>query len=539
VSTPEELVDAPIVGATVYLDRARITRRTTLTLSEGDHRVVLGPLPTGLHHDSVRVCGRGPATVLGVDVITHRRARTPDEAVSALQEQVRELTAELAALTDDEAVQESRAEFLSRLAERSGDTYARALAAGRVDTSGVTAFADALVDQLGAVKARQRELAHRQELVRERLTAAQRRLEDTGHSAEPDRLAAAVTLSVGAADAPVQLELSYVVSGAGWRPSYDARLDDAGGGEPRVVLTWFGLVTQHTGEDWPECELLLSTARPAGAVSVPELDPWFLDRLRPVPPPQPMPAMARAARPMMPQAMAAPAPGAAMHYDQAMEYAPPVLERAATVEQGVAAATYRPARPIAVPADGTAHRATVAVLELPVTLDYVTAPVRAPEAHLRATVVNGSAHTLLPGDAAVFHGGDFVGTAALPVWAPGEEVELALGLDDRIRIERELVRRAATRAALTATRRRDVEYRTTVTNHTPRPARVTVLDQLPVSRDEGIVVRETAVDPAPAERTDLGVLTWKAELAPGEKRAFVLGLRVELARGVEMTGWRE
>ena len=41
------------------------------------------------------------------------------------------------------------------------------------------------------------------------------------------------------------------------RASYDLRLT----GE-RLDLKWFGHVTQSTGEDWPECELKLSTARP-------------------------------------------------------------------------------------------------------------------------------------------------------------------------------------------------------------------------------------------------------------------------------------
>jgi uncharacterized protein (TIGR02231 family) len=223
----------------------------------------------------------------------------------------------------------------------------------------------------------------------------------------------------------------------------------------------------------------------------------------------------------------------------AAEFAVQVTDGVATVEQGVAAATYRPARPVAVPADGAAHRATVAVLELPAALDYITAPVRAPEAHLRAVVVNESPHTLLPGRAAVFHGGDFVGAIDVPTWAPGEEVELALGVDDRIRVERELVRRTAGRAALSAARRRDVEHRITVANHSPRPARVTVLDQIPVARDEGITVRETVAEPPPAERTELGLLTWRLELPPGGRAAVTLGVRVELARGVELAGWRE
>jgi hypothetical protein len=125
------------------------------------------------------------------------------------------------------------------------------------------------------------------------------------------------------------------------------------------------------------------------------------------------------------------------------------------------------------------------------------------------------------------------------MWAPGEEIELALGVDDRIRVERTLVGRRAAKATLGSSRRREVEYRVTVTNHTPAPARVTVLDQLPVSRHEGIAVRELHLHPAPADRTELGILTWRFELPPGGAAEVLLGLRVDVGRGVEMVGWRE
>jgi uncharacterized protein (TIGR02231 family) len=522
---------------TVYPDRARVTRRLAARVPAGDHRVHIGPLPLGLHRDSVRVGGRGPVTVLGVDVVTHHAARSADATVAELEEERRALAAELAAIDDADEVEGSRAAFVDQLAQRAGGTYARALAAGQADVAAVAAFADSIADQLSAGRSRRRELVRQRELTEDRLAAVERRLARAGKGRrQPDRLAAAVTVAAGEGGAEVELELSYVVGGAGWRSAYDIRLADGDAG-PTLTLTWFGLVTQQTGEEWPECDLRLSTARPAGAVTVPELDPWFLDRLRPTPAP---PARLTRGRAILPASVSASAAaGGAAGELQAVAADVEVAESVAVVEQGVAAATYQPARPVAVPADGAAHRATVAVLELPATLDYITAPVRAPEAHLRAVAVNGSQHTLLPGRAAVFHGGDFVGATELATWAPGEEVELALGIDDRIRVERELTRRTATKAALTAVRRRDVEHRITVANHTPAPARVTVLDQAPVSRDEGITVREILADPAPAHRSDLGVLTWKLELRPGEKREIALAVRVELAKGVELTGWRE
>ncbi|GAB3985328.1 DUF4139 domain-containing protein [Plantactinospora veratri] len=116
---------------------------------------------------------------------------------------------------------------------------------------------------------------------------------------------------------------------------------------------------------------------------------------------------------------------------------------------------------------------------------------------------------------------------------------MALGLDDRIRVKRELVRRSDTKATLGSTRRREVEYRITLANHTPRPARLTVRDQLPVSQSDGITVRELRLDPPPDERAALGELIWRVELPPGGSREIVTGLRVELAKGVELLGWRE
>lgn len=538
---------------TVYPDRARVTRRAELRLAPGEHRLRFGALPLDLHRDSVRVSGGGPASVLGVDVVTQVQPRTSDPGAAELEQRRRDLVAELAELADAEAVETQRAEFLALLAQRAGGTYARALAVGEATPAGVTTFLDSVTDQTSTSQARRRELNRRRDEVQELLAAVERELADLPGKQRPDRLAVEVVVRVDPDDvtepagddeaagpagagpvAEVRLDLSYVVSGAGWTSSYDLRLVDE-----TLTVTWFGLVSQRTGEDWPECELQLSTARPTTGTALPELTPWYLDQVD---------GRARMSTltgggpggPFVPPVPAAPA-GAppAGPASVGVRRAAPVAQPTATLEQGVVAATYQPARPVAVPADGAAHRAVVAVLELSAVLDYVTAPVRSPDVHLRATVVNSSPHTLLPGPASVFHGGDFVGSTPLPVWAPGEEVELALGLDDRIRVRRELVRRADTKATLGSTRRREVEYRTTVANHTPRPARVTVLDQLPVSRGEGITVRELRLDPAPDERAALGELIWRLELPPGASQEIAFGLRVELAKGIELVGWRE
>lgn len=154
-------------------------------------------------------------------------------------------------------------------------------------------------------------------------------------------------------------------------------------------------------------------------------------------------------------------------------------------------------------------------------------------------MVNTGEHTLRAGRAAVFHEAEFVGSTHLELWAPGEERELALGVDDRIRVERELVKRSASKATFSAQRRREADYLTTVTNHSPREAVVAVLDQAPVSRDDAITVRDLRLSPEPVERTELGQFTWRLTIAPGASATVSLGYRVDVAKGVELSGWRE
>jgi uncharacterized protein (TIGR02231 family) len=517
-------VDAGIVAVTVYPGQARVTRRGAVTLGAGAQRVVVGGLPLGLRDDSVRVNGRGPATVLGVDVLAEHHSRSPDVAVEELEKLRDSVQDRMAELADEEAVATAREELIGTLSRRSGATFAKALAADVAHVDRVAAVSDALAAQLAAVLAGRRELLERRRALQRELDEVGRRLGDRMAQQVPDRRAVAVELEVADGGGELELELSYLVDNARWESRYDVRLR----GES-LTLTWFGLITQFSGEDWPECELRLSTARPASAVSVPELDPWYLDRYAPAPV-----YLARSA-PFGAGAMdsAAPVPAAAM------VGAAEVAVATAAVEQGVAATTYQPARRIAVPSDGSAHRTTITVAELPARLDHVTVPLRGPDAYLRATVVNGSEHPLRPGPAAIFHDTEYVGTTVLEPWAPGEELELALGIDDRVRVERELVRRATGKAVLGGTRRHEAAYRITVGNYGPRPASLTVIDQIPVSRDEAIVVREVRIEPKPAEQTDLGEVTWKLSLAPNETAELTIAFRVDVAKDIKLAGWRD
>jgi uncharacterized protein (TIGR02231 family) len=197
---------------------------------------------------------------------------------------------------------------------------------------------------------------------------------------------------------------------------------------------------------------------------------------------------------------------------------------------------YEVARPIAVPADGNPHKTTIARFDLDADIDYLAVPVLAAEVYLRATVTNSSPVMLLPGQARVFRDGQFAGETSLETVAPGEEFELQLGVDDQIRIERKLHRRATSKAVIGGTRTVDIGYETTVSNHRPAAARISVHDHIPVSADGDIKVRLRETSPSPAEQTDLGELTWELTLEAGQSTTIGHRFTVEHPAQVSVSG---
>ena len=66
----------------------------------------------------------------------------------------------------------------------------------------------------------------------------------------------------------VKLKVSYLVSNATWAPSYDVRVQ---ADETRMKLLYYGNISQNSGEDWNNVELVLSTARPSSGGTLPKL----------------------------------------------------------------------------------------------------------------------------------------------------------------------------------------------------------------------------------------------------------------------------
>jgi len=523
-------LEAPIKDVTVYSDRALITRQGSIELTAGEHELRVNNLPQFLR-DSLRTAGQGPqgTRILNVDITTAFHSRPPEAELLTLQIELEHLQQRRQLLKARQDSLNDRRQWLRALGEQSRD-FARGLAQGQMKPEDCASFFKFMADQALQDAEAGQDLEVQIKQVQMEIDAKQREIGRKQGIYTPDRLAALIMVELATAGT-LHLELSYLVMNASWRPQYDARVqvnDDQSTGE--VELTYLGQVQQSTGEAWENVALSLSTARPSLAAVLPELKPWYLNVYTP---PVPLADTALTTRsraiqaakpsqstmPLAPVAVAAPAAA----YGAAYEPPPPVpVEVAATtVERTGTALVFRAGRSVDIPSDNSPHKTTIARDNLPCELDYVSAPGIEENTHLRATITNITERVLLDGQASIFLSGEYVGTTQVKMTAPTEKFKIFLGLDDSIKVKRELIERTVEKGNILQNdiRRTTYAYRITVHNYAAVSKNIVVLDHLPVSQHERIKVRIQSLQPQPSERTKLEVLTWEFSLpADGEQK---------------------
>src|SRR4051794_22637267 len=68
--------------------------------------------------------------------------------------------------------------------------------------------------------------------------------------------------------AELDLQVSYIITNASWKASYDCRVNST---DNTMQLVYYGSITNSSGEDWGNVHLNLSTAVPSAGGSPPKL----------------------------------------------------------------------------------------------------------------------------------------------------------------------------------------------------------------------------------------------------------------------------
>jgi len=536
---------AAITQVTVYADRAEVVRTFKGRLEAGEQTLVFDRLPGATRLDQLRVEGRGAFTLVDIRPETVQTKEVANEQVRALQDALKAQDLRQQALNQTEARLTFQKSALDKMLARL-TTAGKESANPEMDPLKWAAFLDFQDKQLAEVDRQLLSLQADREEVRAEVDRLNRELGALRGNERRSRLLAKVNLDVRQAG-EVEVNLSYLVRGPSWSPSYDMRADTKA---KTLEVTYRAEVRQATGEDWRGVSLRLSTAQPGLAGREPKMDPWFLTKAEAV-------AFAGTVTgglvvngradnrfqmfnevQLMGNSMTTSgvAGGGTLKRMEAMD------ERRASVQAGGTAATFVIDRKSDILADNKPAQVTVMRESFPAYFRHTCVPKLSPFVYLKTKAVNKTGFTFLPGPTAVFLDGAFVAQANLDLVPSGQDFWTYLGVDQGVSVERKvLARREETTGVFGKKTLRTVfDQVFKLKNGKATDIELVLWDQVPASNHEDIKV--VFEEPRYEKDTDdlklneSKFLEWRLPLKAGAKQDLPFRFAVERPEDIQVVG---
>jgi len=295
------------------------------------------------------------------------------------------------------------------------------------------------------------------------------------------------------------VEISYVVRNASWTPLYRV-LSSPDAGE--LIIDASARIHQTTGMDWEIETLAVSTGRPSFGIQAPEIGPWYLE------------AFSRGPRTAF----------KSMEDTHVSTEATPLQGAEVSVEVTSTSFVVGVARGILLPGDGTWRTIDLGRTAQQGVFTRIAIPKYRESAFLRAEATLSGSIPVLPGTYFAFVDGVFSGRGTLRNTQPGEKMEIDLGIDEGIGIERTLKERYRDKTLLGKNRVR-YTYEMTVKNARTSPVLLKLKDHIPLSRDQNIKVELLGVTPR-VEPDDDGILAWNLQMDPGQITRVTLSFSI-------------
>ncbi|MBW6507518.1 MAG: DUF4139 domain-containing protein [Rhodobacteraceae bacterium] len=502
-----------VARVTLYPWGASVVRVVDVTAPAGVHELIVPDLPMGTDAGSLRVAGQG--VVIGAVNLQYDRLpvteTTPDPRIAAAEAEVKRLegvvredTAAITSIRLRVDAANRQVAFLSKLGQVEGATPEDLRALSRmVGEEALAASQAAFAAEEEAKAAERAALDNLKALDQARKALAAL---TTGQ----DDFAALVAAVQTDASSSGTVEITTFTGNASWEPVYDLRLTRVGAAKPALGLERGVVVSQYSGEDWMGVDLVLSTARPSDQSAPSQVNAW-LRRIGPLEPPAPL--------------LASPRYESKGLFDSYAEAeAAPMVETAALEMMG-ATVTYRYGAPVDIRDGVEALRLKLDTLALAPEVMAEAVPSADQTAFLVAKAVNDSGQVLLPGQATLFLDGAMVGLANLPLTAAGADLRLGFGPIDGLVLTRTIpAKTEGDRGLISKTNQQNETAVLTVENLTTETWPLRVLDRVPYSEQEDLVITHKATPAATVTDVDgkRGVLAWQSVLAPGKTQTIRL-----------------
>jgi hypothetical protein len=261
------LVNSKIVNVTVFISGAQVQRQAeTIDIPQGVSQFVFTGLSSDIETQSIQAKGEGNFTILSV---TQQKNFLYEKKNSDLKEnylnKISDLRDQIALLRNESEVYRSEQEMLIKNQTVMGPNI-------NYDLIKLKQALDFQKQRLTEAKNKQIEIDKSIAKLQTELNKYSKQLIELDGKTQQNSNDIVVKISSKAATKG-RLSLTYLVSNAGWYPTYDIRAKDIAS---PIELVYKANVSQNSGEDWKNIKLILSSGNPTKNGTKPDLQTYQL-----------------------------------------------------------------------------------------------------------------------------------------------------------------------------------------------------------------------------------------------------------------------
>jgi uncharacterized protein (TIGR02231 family) len=300
--------------------------------------------------------------------------------------------------------------------------------------------------------------------------------------------------------------LNYLVNDAGWNPIYDLRVANI---TAPIFIQQKAIVFQNTGIDWEQVKITLSTGNPMDNGILPNLNPLYSDI-----------------------------------YSYQRTKSLDMIEKASVTQMAMAPSVIETENQLANSYEITTLTSVASSQEnkvieiksdtLAALYQYMAVPKLDPHAYLISRIPNWNNLNLLAGNASVYFEDAYVGETFLNTMQFDDTLQVSLGKDPNILVERIKVKEFSSHTLLSGYQTASLNFNIKVLNKKKTAINLTIEDQAPISKNKSIEVKLHSLDGKYDIET--GKLTWKLNLNPSEQKVWSFGYELKYPKNKMISG---
>lgn len=515
-------VNTPVQSVIIYLYGAEVSQTKSVTLSPGRNKITFTGLSPKLDSKSIQVNASGGVAILAIsDAINYMANQKESNRIKQLKDSVTILSDGIGQNNNDRDAYVTEKNMLLKNESIGGQDKG-------VPIAELKLAADFYRARIKEINMEISKLDKKNSTLQQSLTSVNQQLYEL--NAKNNQPTAEISVLISSSTKiSSTIDLKYLVTDAGWEPSYELRAEDI---DKPIELKYRAKVFNNTGIDWNDVKLKLSTADPSKSASKPDLQPWNLDYITTTTKSNLYGKKKALAYEQAPSYQSGEGyiQNEISNIDQAefrkkQEASKPRIEFV-EVEISELSAEFEIKIPYTFPSDFKPYIVDVTEYKLPATFQHFSAPKLDRDAFLLARITGWEDLDLVEGEANVYYGGTYVGQSYISTRSADDTLDLSLGRDNKVLVTRSKVKEFCSKKILGNTTKETFAYEILVKNNRKTPVQIEVEDQLPISKQSEITV--DAMETSKGELDALtGKLVWKYNLQPGEVKKISLSYAIK------------